>query len=265
MKCTAKLCSVLPERFRRAIAQEEWDCVTEIRLRLGRPGVIVMPDRVRQMEETVNQEDLQWIVNTASHYSPWSAGGIREGYLTAPGGHRIGLCGEWMGNGFRSIRSVCIRAAKDLRGIADGIPIRDSILILGPPGSGKTTLLRELIRRIAVRWNVAVVDERREVFPAGFDSAGADVLWDCPKPQGIPMVLRTMGPGWIAVDEITEAADCSALIQAGWCGVKLIATAHAAGVADLLERPVYKPLVETKLFRTAVVLDMDRQWHMERI
>lgn len=268
MKCTqSQLGAIVPCRIRSCIEKEEWGRITELRLRLGRPGVMVMTDRVRQLEGTVTQEDLQFLVNTASRYSPWSASGMKDGFLTAPGGHRIGLCGEWTGNGFRSLSSVCVRVAKDLRGISDGIPLRESILILGPPGSGKTTLLRDLVRRLAVtgRGSVAVVDERWEVFPAGFDTGGADVLSGCGKPEGIPMVLRTMGPDWIAVDEITAQADCAALVQAGWCGVKLIATAHAAGVANLMARPVYGPLVDTKLFRTAVVLGTDRQWHMERI
>ena len=74
-----------------------------------------------------------------------------------------------------------------------------------------------------------------------------------------------MNPQWIAVDEITEKSDCDALLQAGWCGVNLMATAHAGSLQDFLTRPVYKPLVDCKLFSTVLVLRKDKSWKMERI
>lgn len=271
MKCMqTQLLGILPVRIRTAIMKEDIPRLTEIRLRLDRPGELIMTEGFRQLDGLVSGEDLQFCVNTASRYSPWSAAGMKDGFLTAPGGHRIGLCGEWTGNGFRSLTSVCIRVSKDLPGISAGIPLHDSLLILGPPGSGKTTLLRDLIRRISRedRGSIAVVDERCELFPAGkcgFDEGFADVLSGCPKKIGIPMVLRTMGPSWIALDEITASEDCDALVQAGWCGVKLVATAHASGIPDLMARPVYEPLMNTRLFRNVVVLDRNKQWHMERI
>ena len=79
------------------------------------------------------------------------------------------------------------------------------------------------------------------------------------------MVLRSMGPSVIAMDEITCPEDCAALIRAAWCGVHLLATAHASSVRDLSERPVYRPLVETGLFSRAVVLDRQRQWKIEEV
>ena len=69
----------------------------------------------------------------------------------------------------------------------------------------------------------------------------------------------------IAVDEITAAEDCDGLIQAGWCGVSLLATAHASSVSDLFSRPVYAPLIASGLFETAVVMRKDKSWYTERI
>jgi len=74
-----------------------------------------------------------------------------------------------------------------------------------------------------------------------------------------------MGPNCIAVDEITAQEDCQALVSAGWCGVDLLATAHAANCDDLHSRPVYQPLVQTGLFNRVIVLSRDKSWHMERI
>jgi stage III sporulation protein AA len=91
------------------------------------------------------------------------------------------------------------------------------------------------------------------------------VLTGCDKPHGIEILLRTMGPGCIAVDEITAEADCEALIQAGWCGVKLFATAHAADKRDLLSRPIYRRLVESGVFDTLLTMQPDKSWHRERM
>ena len=146
-------------------------------------------------------------------------------------------------------------------------------MILGSPGSGKTTFLRDLIRQISNRGkeSVAVVDERGELFPGhqgiSFFDPGSktDILRGCPKASGIEMVLRTMGPGVIAVDEITAEADCAALMRAGWCGVRLIATAHASGPDDLRSRPIYRSLRQCGLFGQAVILKHDKSWTAERM
>jgi stage III sporulation protein AA len=74
-----------------------------------------------------------------------------------------------------------------------------------------------------------------------------------------------MGPTHIAVDEITAAEDCKALMQAGWCGVKLLATAHASDVQDFYCRPIYGRLAEAGIFDTLIVMRPDKTWRMERI
>ena len=144
--------------------------------------------------------------------------------------------------------------------------MQGSVLILGAPGWGKTTLLRDVARQLAKTETVCVVDERRELFPDGFSRGNRmDVLTGCPKPGGIPMVLKTMGPECIAMDEITEEADCRSLIQAANCGVRLLATAHGTSAADLRRRPVYRPLLEEKLFDHLIVLRRDKTYTVERM
>ena len=268
-----ELLSILPVKFRSALTGDRLKNLQEIRLRLGRTGLLICGDGRFPMKCTVTEEDLRFCVNAASRYSPWNAATIREGYLTAPGGHRIGLCGESAGETLRNITSLCIRISRDIPGLADRLPIRESTLILGPPGSGKTTLLRDLIRRISRldRESVAVVDQRCEIFPLSggqpcFDPGpNTDILSGRAKGEGIDCVLRSMGPGWIAVDEITAEADCAALIRSGWCGVKLLATAHAGSVSDLHSRAIYRPLVETGLFHNILVMHPDKTCHPERI
>ena len=113
------------------------------------------------------------------------------------------------------------------------------------------------------------MDERAELFPSiqnqmcFVTGKRTEVMTGCTKQQGIEMILRTMSPEIIAVDEITAKEDCQALIHAGWCGVKLIATAHAGNKMDLLTRPVYRPLVESRLFETLIVLQPDKSFKLE--
>ncbi len=271
-----QLLSVLPLSLRSEVDKWGRETAQEVRLRLGRKTELVLSSGSRWLNHTAQKADMQFVINTASRYSPWAAPTSAQGYLTAPGGHRIGICGqcivqEGSVTGIREITSLCIRVARDFPGLAERIPCENrSVLILGPPGSGKTTLLRDLIRRISNhrQGSVSVVDERGELFPdTGEFSAGysTDVLTGCGKPQGILSALKTMGPSWIAVDEITAQEDCLALIQAGWCGVKLLATAHASNRQDLLQRKVYRPLAECGLFDTLVVLNRDKSWKMERM
>lgn len=171
--------------------------------------------------------------------------------------------------GIRNVTSLCIRVARDVIGISPQLRTEHgSLLIIGPPGSGKTTMLRDVVRQLSEKEAVALVDERAEVFPLGSGFATGqklDILTNCTKMQGITTALRVMGPAYIAVDEITAQEDCDALLQAGWCGVKLLATAHAADRYDLLSRPVYSPLVQSGIFDSLLFLKPDKSWKMERM
>lgn len=272
MRCAWKeLLAILPRDLQEEVDTHGRESLQEIRLRLGKPPELVMQNRSRWLTKPVAEEDIRFVVNTASRYSPWAAATAAKGFITAAGGHRIGLCGEIISEGgqvkgLRDISSLCIRVARDFPGIGDDVPLCGNILILGPPGSGKTTMLRALSRRIAQAEAVTVVDERGELFPVGFPAGRRmDVIRGGTKAQGIDMALRTMGPSTIAVDEITAAEDTKGLISAGWCGVRLLATAHASNAADLRIRRIYQPLVEQRLFDTLLILRPDKSWYTERM
>ena len=97
----------------------------------------------------------------------------RCGFVTLPGGHRLGICGTAVvQNGtitaLREPSSLNLRIARQPNGIADRL--RDalwarpqSVLLCGAPGSGKTTLLRDLIRQLSDRfgWRCPVHRRRR--------------------------------------------------------------------------------------------------------
>lgn len=267
-----ELLGILPARMRSGVDRQGRDTLQEIRLRINAPPELVLSTGSLFLQETASREDLNFCVNTASRYSPWASATASKGYITAPGGHRIGLCGtvvcqSGIVTGIQELHSLCIRVARDFPGISkDAGQITGSVLILGAPGWGKTTLLRDLCRRISEKNTVSVVDERGELYPPGFERGKRmDVLSGCPKTCGIEMLLRTMGPEYIAVDEITAREDCEAMIRASNCGVHLIATAHAASLKDYFERSVYRAAVEQKLFHTILVLRPDKSYTVERI
>lgn len=271
--------NLLPPWMRQEVDDRGKDTLQELRLRINLPPEMVTQSGSMWLGQAVTKDDLSFCINAASRYSPWSAGSAAQGYITAPGGHRIGLCGDatvsnGIMSGIRTPTSLCLRVARDFSGIAEKAGKRNgSILIIGKPGSGKTTLLRDLIRQFseAGPGSVAVVDERGELFPSAqnemcfFPGRRTDILVGCRKTQGIETVLRNMSPAIIAVDEITAEEDCRALIHAGWCGVRLLATAHAGSRGDLQSRPVYKRIIESHLFDWVLILQADKSWRMERM
>ena len=273
MTCAWKeLLAVLPLWIRREMDTQDAGDLLELRLRIHSSPELVYAKEYRWLEGTVSQEDLDYTVNAASRYSPWAAASAVRGYITIAGGHRIGICGETViqqgvVTAIKHISSLCIRIARDLTGIAAGLEgIQESVLILGPPGWGKTTLLRDLIRQMSARESICVVDEREELFPPGFATGNrVDVLRSCSKEIGIPMLLRTMSPGTIAVDEITDSEDTKALVQAANCGVRLLATAHAMSVSDFRQRVIYRSLLENNVFHTLLILKKDKSYTMERM
>lgn len=272
MKCDWNaLLAILPQSIRSKVDGQGKDTLQELRLRINKPTELVTVSGSKWLNSSTSSQDIQFVVNTASRYSPWTASTMAKGYITAPGGHRIGLCGEVVQEGGQvcgmwEITSLCIRVARDFPGIGDKVPAKGNILILGPPGSGKTTLLRDIARRVAATETITVVDERGELFPEGFEQGQRmDVIRGCNKQEGIEMALRTMGPAVIAVDEITAEEDCAALSSAAWCGVRLLATAHAFNGRDLEKRPVYRPICQQNLFDTILTLRTDKSWYTERM
>ena len=168
-----------------------------------------------------------------------------------------------------------IRIAHEVRGAADPIlpwvyeekrPL--DTLILSPPGCGKTTLLRDLIRRVsdgnrfAPGKTVGVVDERSEI--AGTFRGRAqndvgmrtDVLDGCSKAEGLLLLLRSMSPDVIAVDELGGEEEIRCVRQALRCGCAVFATMHAGSLPEAVGRLGGK---ERDLFSRYVLLSESRE------
>lgn len=273
MKCAwNELLRILPAKVKTEIEKAKSRMLLEIRMRVHQYPELVFPERSEWMKEQVTQDDLEYVINAVSQCSPWTITTMSCGYITAEGGHRIGICGDAVlmderMKGIKNISSLCIRVARDHVGIGASIAKEEgNILILGAPGWGKTSLLRDVVRWKAKTEQVCVVDERRELYPHGMERGlRMDVMTGCPKRVGIEMMMKTMSPQYIAVDEITTAEDCDALVRAANCGVGLMATAHANSVREFRNREIYRPLVEQGIFHKLVVLQKDKSFHLERM
>ena len=196
---------------------------------------------------------------------------LASGFVTVEGGHRVGICGTavWK-NGrvetVRDISSISIRVASQQIGCADPAYVfcsqtHDNILILSPPGAGKTTLLRDLARRFSYdKKRVCIVDERGEIGAvtnrvSAFDLGDfCDILDRFPKTSGILQAVRTLSPQVVFADELGDACEVDAVVQAMHCGVKVIATAHSADLKDALQRPHLRFLIENGYFTRMILL-----------
>ena len=152
-----------------------------------------------------------------------------------------------------------------------------STLILSPPGCGKTTLLRDLIRQVSdgscdhvtgevfSGVTVGVADERSELgacyqgIPQNDLGMRTDVLDGCPKSEGMLMLIRSMAPAVVAVDEIGGKEDIRAVEYVQNCGCVLAATAHGASLEEVRERPGFRELLAEKTFKRLVFLSSRRE------
>lgn len=276
--------------------------IQEIRLRVGRPVLVRRAEgdcyldrqgrftECRDKAYRCGQKELEEILMHICHDSPYAfEDELRQGFITVPGGHRVGVAGQVVLEGDGSVRTMKhiyymnIRFACQLFGVAEPVlpfVYRDgqlkNCLIISPPGCGKTTLLRELVRRISdgnshgEGLHIGVVDERSEIagsylgIPQNDLGGRTDVLDACPKALGMMMLTRSMSPQVIAVDELGNDGDVEALLAAAACGSKILATVHGADREDAEKR--FPKLFDLMLFECLIVLGRrDGQPVVERI
>lgn len=219
-------------------------------------------------------------------YSPYAYGeAIKQGFLTVAGGHRIGVAGQVVRTsdgigGIRNIRFINIRISHEIKGVAtEFIPFLfdrktkkiENCLIVAPPGCGKTTMLRDMIRQISdgdrdrKGCGVAVVDERSEIAgcfmgePQNDVGVRTDVLDACPKAIGMEMMLRSMSPEVLAIDEIATKKDVETLLLLLHCGVNVLATVHGNSVKEIREKPYLEPLFASVYFKRFLVIKTDQR------
>lgn len=277
---------VLPVRFRNLMGRELniRRQVQEIRLRNGKPVHLLVNGSEIPLAESgiLNTRDMQETMEFVSRFSMYAyEEEIRQGFLTIKGGHRVGIAGKAvLGQGglktIRNISFIHIRIACEYRDCALGLlPYLyeegrlKSTLIFSPPGQGKTTLMRDLIRLISDgnAWggpfSVAVVDERGELaacdqgVPQNDLGTRTDVMDGCPKTLGMRLMLRSMAPSVLAVDEIGGMDDAEALLEASGCGCAILATAHGDTLTQLFQKEIFRRLKQDRVFDRYIQLDRE--------
>lgn len=278
----------LPEQLQARLAtlpSGEAPGVREIRLRSGRPAELrgertLYPDRAGGFcddpdgSPALTHSQLQECFYTLCGQSVHSrAPELRQGFVTLPGGHRVGVAGipirEETGliAGFKTVTSLNLRIARRCSvslppEAAQALQNFTGLLVAGPPGSGKTTLLRAVAAQLCrMGQTVAVVDERCELFPCGMQGFAfelplhCDVLSAWPKARGILQAVRTLCPDVILCDELGDEEEVRAVMQGLHAGVRFVLTVHAASREDLARRPPLRELTSTGAFDRLILLE----------
>ncbi|MEG0306326.1 MAG: stage III sporulation protein AA [Clostridium sp.] len=279
---TKDILDILPNTIKgEVINYEDNNSLQEIRLKINKPLIFISNNAEIKTKYITKHEDIKVIIQKISSYSIYAfEEEIKQGYITIQGGHRVGICGTCVldGNSLKTIKhisSINIRVAREIRECSTKIIpfiVKDNrvlnTIIISPPKCGKTTILRDLSRQISngvsgyglSGKNVAIIDERSEIgacyrgVPQMDIGIRTDILDNCPKSEGIIMAIRSMAPHIIVCDEIGTYKDMDSIVAALNSGVNLITTIHGFSEEDLYKRPVFKEVLENKVFDRAIIL-----------
>ncbi len=282
MEKLKEIITFLPERLRGIVSDKAKRIdgeITEIRLRVNCPLIIKAGCRENVISDTIiTIHDIRQCVQFISDYSLFARQeDVKNGFITLRGGHRAGIAGQVVmdkGNivSQKNISFINLRVAHEMIGCADKVMdfvLKDNklknTLIISPPGCGKTTILRDIIRQLSMGtggkpYSVGVVDERSEIaacyegVPQNDMGIRTDVLDQWTKPEGMMVLLRSMAPDVIAVDELGSLEDMRAVRHMMSCGCSVIATIHGDSPQVLKENEIFSELGRDNGFKRLIVL-----------
>lgn len=274
--------NILPDNILNSIKLLRYDDLCEIRLRVGRPITVNYKNSYFFLGESglCNEKNafictndlIKIVISKASRFSIYSVNEeIKQGFITAIGGIRIGIVGEIVYENdkiltVKNFSSLNIRIPHQIFGSAykpskfiidiDNKKVFNT-LILGSPATGKTTILRDLCNQINNNLkdhNILLLDERMEIascvdgVPQLKVGNATDIISGGKKSYNIINGLRTMSPNVIAVDEIGSIEDINAIEYAVNCGVNIIATIHSKNIYELSKKTDLKNLINQRAF-----------------
>ena len=256
------------------------DKMEELRIRVGRPLEVIVGGEPYFFSYEVTHSDADQLLNNIGQFSLYTLEEeLKRGYITIAGGHRVGLAGKViLENGsvkaIRDISSFNIRVAREKIGAAE--PLTSYLydgewqhtMLIGAPQTGKTTILRDIARMISsgneklgiAPQKVGIVDERSEIagcvhgVPQLEFGTRVDVLDGCPKAEGMMMMIRSMSPDVLIVDEIGRAADTQAVLEAVNAGIKLMITTHGHTLDEIKKRPIIAEILKQNIFERFIEL-----------
>lgn len=262
----------------------QYEYLQEIRLRIGHPVILCHRGKEILCDQIATEKTIRETLDYVSNYSLYAyENELRQGFITVEGGHRIGMAGQAiLENGhiknLKHIASLNIRISHEILDCAN--PLFQFVtksgqlyhtMIISPPRCGKTTLLRDLIRQISDgnQWlkghTVGVVDERSELagcyhgVPQNHIGMRTDVMDGCPKAEGMMMLIRSMSPQVIAVDEIGSGDDVQAIRYAMHCGCKMLTTVHGQSMEEIRRKPLFAEMIKERCFERYIVLHSKKQ------
>ena len=254
----------LPTQLAKLILEHNIQKLEEIRIRANKPVILKLRQVEIVLNYTITTNEIIGILQNICNNSIYTyQNQIGNGFITLPGGNRVGIAGnvvikDGQVSNISYIYSLNFRISHQINGASDNILkyVLDTenntiynTLIVSPPGAGKTTIIRDLAKRISNGINeinfrgldVSIIDERGEIAAMTkgitFNDVGirTDVLDNVPKSIGIRMAVRSMAPKVIIADEIGNKDDVNIINYAICSGVKCIFTAHGSDMEDLLK------------------------------
>lgn len=260
----------LPYRLSDEIRRTGYPVIEEIRMRAGRRCSLVVSGRNVMLDTVLSARELSDVLEGMCQGSLYAfSDTINHGYISLPGGVRVGVCGRAGCEGDRiigiyEVTSLSVRIPHRTRPVGSEICRLlhsfgrvSGVLIYSPPGIGKTTLLRSVATMLASgTWEsgrdplrTVVIDTRGELaFAAEGRDLCLDVLSGYPRRLGIEIATRCLNAEVIVCDEIGDYEEAMALVASHNCGVPLIASAHAESVTQLLSRTGLRLLHEARIF-----------------
>lgn len=284
----------LPTQLAKLILEHNIQKLEEIRIRANKPVILKLRQVEIVLNYTITTNEIIGILQNICNNSIYTyQNQIGNGFITLPGGNRVGIAGnvvikDGQVSNISYIYSLNFRISHQINGASDNILkyVLDTenntifnTLIVSPPGAGKTTIIRDLAKRISNGINeinfrgldVSIIDERGEIAAMTkgitFNDVGirTDVLDNVPKSIGIRMAVRSMAPKVIIADEIGNKDDVNIINYAICSGVKCIFTAHGSDMEDLLKNNEINKIINLQLFSKIIFLDEKQKGKIKNV